>query len=109
MVHAEMCNNWKYELLHQTIQKRAIVSDMNKIHIGFEVPKMHQNDHAAEEEGIRGYNEGIRLAVEVADNGTRELLESILKVEEAHTDWIEAQLEQINQVGLQNYLAEQIY
>ncbi len=130
MVHAEMCNNWKYELLHQAIQKRAIdemkhaekliarilflegrpiVSDLNKIHIGFEVSKMHQNYQAAEEEGIRGYNEGIRLAVAAADNGTRELLESILKVEETHCDWIEAQLEQINQVGLQNYLAEQIY
>lgn len=91
------------------LKGRPIVSDLNKIHIGFEVSKMHQNDHAAEEEGIRGYNERIRLAVEVADNGTRELLVSVLKVEETHSDWIEAQLEQINQVGPQNYLAEQIY
>jgi bacterioferritin len=129
MVHAEMCDNWKYELLHKAIQKRAIdemkhaekliarilflegrpiVSDLNKMHIGAEVPEMHQNDHAAEEVAIRAYNEGIRLALEVADNGTRELLESILKEEEAHIGWIEAQLDQIKQLGGQNYLADQI-
>jgi len=129
MVHAEICDNWNYELLHKAIQKRAIdemkhaeklisrilflegrpiVSDLNKMHIGPEVPKMHQNDHTAEEGAIKGYNESIRLAVEVADNGTRELLESILKDEEAHIDWIEAQLDQIKQMGIQNYLVEQI-
>jgi bacterioferritin len=50
---------------------------------------------------------GIRLATEVGDNGTRELLKSILTKEEEHIDWIEAQLDQINQMGSQNYLAEQ--
>ncbi len=129
MVHAEMCDNWKYERLHAAIQKRAIdemkhaeklisrilflegrpiVSDLNKISIGAEVPKMHQNDHGAEEAAIQGYNDSIRLAVEVRDNGTRELLESILKEEEDHIDWIEAQLDQIKQMGAQNYLVEQI-
>jgi bacterioferritin len=130
MVHAEMCGNWKYAKLDATIQKRAIaemkhaeklierilflegrpiVSNLNQISIGSEVPQMHQNDHNAEEVAIRGYNESIRLAVEVGDNGTRELLQSILKEEEEHIDWIEAQLDQINQVGAQNYLVEQIY
>jgi bacterioferritin len=69
---------------------------------------MHENDRGAEEVAIRGYNESIRLAVELGDNGSRELLESILKEEEDHIDLIEAQLEQIKQMGFQNYLVEQI-
>ena len=130
MVHAEMCDNWKYKKLDETIQNRAIaemkhaekliarilflegipvVSNLNKIFIGAEVPKMHENDRAAEADAIRSYNETIRLAVEVGDNGTRDLLQSILKEEEDHIDWIEAQLEQIKQTGPQNYLVEQIY
>jgi bacterioferritin len=129
MVHAEMCDNWKYDKLHKAIQKRAvdemkhaeklisrilflegrpIVSNMNKLFIGAEVPKMHENDRGAEEGAIKGYNESVRLAVEVGDNGTRELFESILKEEEGHIDWIEAQLDQIKQLGSQNYLVEQI-
>ncbi len=130
MVHAEMCENWKYKKLDGTIQKRAnaemrhaekliarilflegtpIESNLNKISIGGEVPKIHEYDHGAEVVAIRGYNETIRLAVEVGDNNTRELIESILKEEEDHIDWIEAQLDQISQVGIQNYLVEQIH
>ena len=87
---------------------KPIVSDLNKIHIGSEVPKFHENDHKAEVTAIHGYNESIKLAFELGDNGTRELLESILREEEAHIDLIEAQLDQIKQMGAQNYLAEQI-
>ena len=128
-VHAEMCENWGYRRLHEMIFKRSIqemkhaekliarilfldgipiVSALNKIHIGSEVSKMHSNDQAAETAAIRGYNESIRLTVEVGDNGTRELLESILKEEEAHIDQIEVQIVQIAQLGAQNYLMEQI-
>jgi bacterioferritin len=130
MVHSEMCDNWEYQRLHEMIEKRAIeemkhaekliarilfldgrpiVSILNKIHIGAEVEKMHENDRAAEESAIKGYNESIRLAVEVGDNGTRELLESILKDEEDHIDLLEAQLDQIRQMGVQNYLVEQLH
>jgi bacterioferritin len=130
MVHSEMCDNWGYERLHQAIEKRAmsemkhaekliarilflegrpIVSELNKIHIGGEVPKMHANDWDAEDVAIKGYNESIRLAVEVGDNGSRELLEDILEDEEEHIDWLEAQLDQIKQMGPQNYLVEQIH
>jgi bacterioferritin len=129
MVHSEMCDNWGYGRLHKLIEKRAIdemkhaekliarilfldglptVSKLNKVHIGAEVPKMHQNDRSAEESAILGYNESIRLAVEVGDNGTRELLEAILKEEEDHIDNLEAQLDQISQMGVQNYLVEQL-
>ena len=129
MVHAEMCDNWRYGRLHKIIRERAIVemrhaeklierilflegrpivSNLNKISIGGEVPAMHQNDLAAEEGAIRGYNESIRLSEEVRDSGTRDLLTSILKEEEGHIDWIEAQFDQIKQMGQQNYLSEQV-
>lgn len=129
-VHAEMCDNWKYERLHETIRKRSIaemkhaeklierilflegqpiVSKLNQMSIGAEVPQMHQNDLDAEKVAVLGYNDSIKVAVEAQDNGTRELLTSILEEEEGHLDWIEAQLDQINQMGLQNYLTEQIY
>jgi bacterioferritin len=129
MVHSEMCDNWGYEKLHKADEKRAIdemkhaerliarilflegtpiVSDLKKIHIGAKVESQHQNDWDAEDGAIKSYNAGIRLAVEVGDNGSRELMESILKDEEAHIDWLEAQLDQIKQMGVQNYLVEQV-
>ena len=129
IVHSEMCANWGYSRLHDAIEKRAIdemkhaekliervlflegqpiVSKLNEVHIGSDVKAHHENDLAAEEGAVRAYNEDIRLATEVGDNGTRELLESILEDEEAHLDWIEAQLDQIQQMGIENYLAEQM-
>ena len=128
MVESEMCANWGYERLHKAIEKRAVdemkhaekligriifldgkptVSKLNAIHIGADVETMHKNDHASETDAIRAYNEGIRLCIQAADNGSRELLESILKDEENHIDWLEAQLDQIKQMGIQVYLAEQ--
>jgi bacterioferritin len=129
MVQSEMCSNWGYEKLHEVIEKRAIdemkhaekliarvlflegrpvVNNLNKINIGGTVADQHENDRAAEEMAIRAYNDGIKLAVEVGDNGTRDLLEEILEDEEEHIDWIEAQLDQIGQMGLQVYLGEQL-
>jgi bacterioferritin len=129
-VHAEMCENWNYKRLEEVIEKRAIsemrhaekliarilflegrpiVSNLNKMTIGSEVPEMHKHDHGAEEEAIRGYNESIRLAAELGDNNTKVLLESILKEEEEHIDWIESQQDEIKQIGIQTYLAQQIY
>ncbi len=129
MVQSEMCANWGYEKLHKAIEKRAIdemkhaekligriiflegaptVSKLNKIDVGGDVKTQHENDQRSEEGAIRAYNAGIKLAVEVGDNGTRELLEAILKDEEDHIDWIEAQLDQIKQMGIQNYLVEQL-
>ena len=90
------------------LEGMPVVSKLNKINIGSDIEAQHKNDWAAEEGAVKSYNEGIRLAVEVGDNGTRELLESILKDEEDHIDWLEAQLDQIKQMGIQNYLVEQI-
>jgi bacterioferritin len=129
MVHAEMCENWGYGSLGAAIQKRAIdemkhaekliarilflegrpvVSELKKISIGAEVPAMHKNDWDAEDGAVKSYNDGIKLAAELGDNGSRELLLSILKDEEAHIDWLEAQLDQIGQMGVQIYLSEQM-
>jgi bacterioferritin len=129
IVHSEMCANWGYDELHDAVEKRAIgemkhaekiiarilfleglpiVSMLNPMHIGATVEKQLRNDWAAEKEAIEVYGDGIRLAVEVGDFGTRDLLESNLVDEEAHIDWIEAQLDQIEQMGIQIYLSEQI-
>ena len=129
IVHSEMCANWGYERLHDWVEKRAfvemkhaeslierilffegkpVVSKLNQINIGGDVLQQLTNDRHAEESANKSYNDGIRLAVELGDNGTRELLESILKDEEKHLDDIEAQLDQVTQMGIENYLAEQI-
>jgi bacterioferritin len=129
MVHAEMCENWGYDELAEAVQKRAvdemkhaekliarilfldgkpIVSNLNPIHIGGEVEAQLKNDWNAENDAIKSYNAAIKLAVDVGDNGTRELFESILKDEEVHIDWLEAQQDQIKQMGIGNYLVEQV-
>jgi bacterioferritin len=69
---------------------KPIVSKLNQIIIGAQVPNMHEYDHGAEETATRGYNESIHLTAEVGDNNTKVLFESILKEEEDHIDWIEA-------------------
>ena len=129
MVHAEMCDDWGYGKLDEAIEARAItemkhaekliarilflegrpiVSTLNPIHIGAEVADQLKNDWQAERDAIKAYNDGIRLAAEVGDNGTHELLKSILVDEEDHLDWIEAQQDQIAQMRIENYLALQI-
>ncbi len=129
IVHAEMCDNWQYERLHKADEKRAIdemkhaekliarilflegkpiVDKLLKMHIGPDVETQHKNDRKSEFDAIKSYNDGIKIAREALDNGTEEILESILKDEEGHIDWLEAQLDQIKQMGIQNYLVEQI-
>jgi bacterioferritin len=129
MVHSEMCANWGFDKLHHAIEKRAmdemkhaekligrilflegrpVVSSLNPMNIGAAVEAQLNDDYQAEAGAVKAYNEGIRLAVEMGDNGTRALFESILADEETHIDWLEAQLDQIKQMGLQNYLTEQV-
>lgn len=128
-VHGEMCDNWGYEKLHKLVEKRSIdemkhaekliqrilylegipiVSELNRINIGSVMEDQFKKDLMAEEHCIQMYNEGIRLSTELNDSGTKELLDSILVEEEKHADWLEAQLSQISQMGIQNYLAGQI-
>jgi bacterioferritin len=128
MVGSEMCADWGYERLHKAIEKRAIdemkhaekligrilfldgrptVSKLNDIHIGKDVAAIHQNDHASEQGAVKSYNDAIKLCAEQGDNGSRIMLQAILVDEEAHIDWLEEQLDQISQMGIQIYLAEQ--
>ena len=129
MVHAEMCDNWGYKKLHELAEKRAIsemkhaetligrilfldgtptVSKYNKMLIGADVELQHKNDVETEYGAVKSYNEGIAIAREVGDGGTRKILDSILKDEEDHVDALEAQLSQIEQMGIKIYLTEQI-
>jgi bacterioferritin len=129
MVHSEMNDNWQFSELHKKIEERAItemrhaekliarilflegtptVSVLKKINIGKDVEAQFRNDLAAEHDAVKAYNDGIRLAYDLGDNGTRELFDSILTDEEEHVDYIEAQLDQIEMMGIQNYLVEQV-
>lgn len=128
-VHAEMCDNWGYARLHDTIRKHSIgemrhaeavierilflegipnVQRLGKVRIGERVTEQLQVDLELEMQAIPRLNRGIELCRDTGDNNSRRLLEEILESEEEHVDWLEAQLELINQVGEQNYLSEQI-
>lgn len=128
-LHAEMCANWGYQKLYKKIRQESIgemkhaeecierilylegtpnMSDYFKINVGKDVPSQLQSDLDLEYEAVRNLNDGIRTAVELGDNGSRELLQKILLDEEGHVDWLEAQLQMIKDVGVQNYLAQQM-
>jgi len=127
-VHAEMDENWGYKRLHGAVWKRAIdemkhaeklierilfldgkpvVSQLGKVNIGQDVPKQLDFDAAAEYDAIGHYNDVIKLCAEVADSGTKDLLEDILGDEEKHMDDIEALQDQIRQMGLEIFLTTQ--
>ena len=129
MVHAELCENWGYEKLHEMIQKRAmvemkhaekligriiflegipVVSELQKMHIGPDVPKMFANDHLAELDAVRLYNAGILVCGDAKDFATREILEHILNEEDEHVDSIEAVKDQIEQMGIQVFLSTKL-
>jgi len=128
-IHAKMCQNWGYKRLAEVNRKESIdemkhadelierilylegvpnMQRLGKVKVGETVPEQLKLDHGLEVEAVTRLNKSIALAVEVGDNGTRELLEKILVSEEEHIDWLEAQLELLKQVGDQNYLAQQI-
>jgi bacterioferritin len=128
-IHARMLRNWRYMRLADHTEKESIgemkhaqqamdrilyfdgIPNMQKymkINVGKNVPEMMKLDHALELDAVKRLNEGIALAIQKGDNGTRALLESILVSEEEHIDWIEAQLQQIKDIGPERYLAQQI-
>jgi bacterioferritin len=129
MVHAEMCENWGYDKLGGVIQKRAIeemkhaekligrilflegspvVNNLREIRIGPDVPKMFSNDHLAEDEAIKAYNQGIVVCAEAKDYATRKLLQDILQDEDRHMDNIEEIQDEITQLGIQIFLSTQV-
>jgi bacterioferritin len=128
-IHAMLCRNWRYERLAkhsrdesieemkhaQLLIERILYLDGQpnmqrymKINVGSTIPDQHQYDLSLERDAVARLNRGIELCREKGDNGSRMLLEKILGEEEEHIDWLEAQLQQIQDVGLQNYLSEQI-
>jgi len=128
MVQSEMCANWGFGKLHQAIRKQAMdemhhaewlieriifldgaptVSKLNVMKIGKTVSEIIDNDNDVELNVVREYNDAIKLAREVDDQGSVDLLTKILKMEEGHVDWAEMQQAQILQMGLENYLVNQ--
>ena len=128
MVHSEMCENWGYGKLHSAIRKQAMdemkhaewlieriifldgsptVSKLNAIKIGKTVPEIIKNDSDDELDAILAYNDAIKLAREVGDQVSADLLSKILGMEEGHADWAEIQKAQMDQMGVEIYLVNQ--
>ena len=126
-VHAEMCENWGYDRLSKYIKKQSIgemkhaESLMERIlfldgtpsmeplalSIGGNVKNMIQADLKLEIEAVGMYNEAVRIASDEMDNGSRDLFVALLKEEEEHVDWLEAQAHQIEELGYERYLTMQ--
>ncbi len=128
-LHAEMCENWHYGKLGGYIKKQSIdemkhaealierllfldatpnMTELMKLTVGQNVKEQLESDLKLEVQAVAMYNRFIQTAREEADNASRELFERLLKDEEEHVDWLEAQLHQISEMGLDRYLAEQI-
>ena len=128
-LHARMCENWGYERLWKKVRAESIdemqhadkviarilyldglpnLQKLGKLEIGETVAEQLKSDLALEKRAIPVLNAGIELCRSKGDNGTAELLEEILVDEEEHADWLEAQLTLVEQVGIQNYLAQQM-
>ena len=129
-LHSEMCENWGYSRLAGLTKAESIeemghaevlierillldgtpnMSDYFKINIGENVKQQLQNDLQVEYDAVKRLNEGIKLCMAAGDNATRELLNKILSDEEHHIDWLEGQLHAIDEMGLQNYLSQQLH
>ena len=127
-IHAMMCANWRYKRLAEHTRKESIeemthaqevierilyldgkpnMQKYMKINVGKTIPEQHQFDLALEKDAVARLNAGIELCRKKDDNGSRLLLEKLLADEEEHVDWLEAQLQQIKDMGLENYLLQQ--
>ncbi len=128
-IHAKMNENWGYQRLAKKLYEESMdeMRDAEKlierilyldgvpnlqrygtVGVGETVPEQYELDLATEVAAVERYNRGIALAVAKGDNGTRELLEDLLTDEEEHLDWIETQQRVIAEIGLENYLSEQL-
>jgi bacterioferritin len=128
-LHARICENWGYERLWKKIRAESIdemkhadriierilffeglpnLQRLGKVNVGQTVEEQLKVDLALEQTAIPVLNQGVALCRAEGDNGTAELLEDMLREEEEHANWLEAQLTLIEQVGLPGYLSEQI-
>jgi len=127
-IHAKMCENWGYKSLYDFNEKNSVeemkhaeviierllflegapVMNSDKLHIGSKVKDQLENDYELEKSAIQRLQKYISLCVEVGDAGTRELLERILVDEERHANDLEEHLQQIKDMGIENYLSMQV-
>src|ERR1035441_372559 len=128
-LHAEMCENWHYDKLGGYIKKLSIVemkhvealierilfldstpnlTELLKLSVGQNVKEQFESDLKLENEAVALYNRAIQIARDEGDNASSELFERLLKAEEGHVDWLEAQLHQIGEIGYERYLSQQI-
>jgi bacterioferritin len=128
-LHSEMCENWGYGLLSKRVKKLSInemkhaeelierllflegapnLSELPKLNVGKDVKQQLENDLALELGAVTDYNEAIATCRKAGDNGTADFLKGILADEEGHVDFFEEQLGLIEQLGMQNYLAQQL-
>lgn len=128
-IHAKMCGNWGYQRLAKKKREESIeemkdadhvierilfldgVPNMQRlfpVRVGEDPIEQHRLDLALETEAVGRYNKAIALARDKGDNGTRALLEQLLRGEEHSVDWLESQLTVIEQIGKERYLAEQL-
>lgn len=129
-VHAKMCENWGYILLYDDTEKRAmeemthaeklierilylegvpIITKVDKINVGTTVKDQAENDHGLEKVAIQRLNRAIKLCNDENDAGSRELLEHILLDEEKHANDLEAYLQMIKDMGVENFLTTQVH
>ena len=128
-LHAEMCENWKFTRLSTFIKKQSIdemkhaetlierilfldatpnLTEPMQLTIGKNVKEQLESDLKLEVGAVALYNEAVRIAREEGDNASRELFERLLKDEEEHVDWLEAQVYQIQEMGYERYLSQQV-
>ena len=128
-LHAEMCENWKYNKLGDFIKKQSIdemkhaealierilfldaipnLTELMQLSVGKNVREQLESDLKLEIGAVAQYNAAIKVAADAGDNASRELFERLLKDEESHVDWLEAQLHQIKEIGYERYLSQQI-
>ena len=128
-LHAEMCENWHYDKLGGYIKKQSIgemkhaeelierilfldgtpnLTELMKLTVGRNVSEQLESDLKLEVNAVGMYNRFIQLARDEGDNASRELFERLLKDEEEHVDWLEAQVHQIKELGYERYLSQQI-
>jgi bacterioferritin len=129
-IHGRMCENWGYQRLWKKLRAESIeemqhadrlierilyldgvpnVQRLGKVNVGQTVPEQFKLDLEVEKVAIGLLNDSIEIARSLGDNGSRELFEKILVSEEEHTNWLEAQLGLVKQLGETAYLAEQIH
>ncbi len=129
-IHYKMCENWGYARLSNKKREESIgemkdadavmarilyfdsvpnIQRLNPVRVGEDPIEQHRLDLELEKENIKRLNDAIALAREKGDNGSRELLEDILKGEEESADWLEAQLHIVEEIGKEQYLAEHIH